>query len=412
MNNFVGIDLGASGTRVTSFGGLITHLPNNTVFVQNEKKVDIEPRVEEGNVEYNFIHALDATIFKIGGMKCEHFPMRAIVGDMAERYSATNVRPSVLKNKTAQRVNFSSAILAVAYEAYVRKLGSKLDLYIALPPMEVKSKKEEVEAMLKGKYTVEMNKMNKEVISFEIENVYCVEESFLALLYFFFGMDLKPTQNAVKYSKGNTLGLDIGASTTDLAVAKDLHYLEKSGQTFKTGGNVIQDYIGNEIRNKFGYDPTVEEKMEVVATGRLPMGNTYVDMSNELKEAKREFAASIVEQMQSYFRMVNIPLQSVRCIVVSGGGSLESYYMDENGEKVITCESVAKFITDEMNNVVDGIDVVEIPGNAREANIRGMFIRAMIDRIKAMKEEAKASGAEVGAVAGNGAVQNTEGNVQ
>lgn len=389
MRSFVGADIGASGTRVTSETGAITDFPNNMVFVDNADKVDIEPRVTGEDATKDFQMALDLTVYKVSGARCEFFPARALIGNIAERYSPTNERPSVARNKSVQRVNYMSMILSVAYERAIHGIDRDVDLYLALPPMEASAQKEVVANNLIGTYEVVMNKMEGKRIGFNIRSVICVEEALMSLLSFFFEVSGKPTQYAKDYATGHVLSLDIGASTTDLAVAKNLQYLEKSGQTYKTGGNVIQAYMSNVIRNRFGYDPTIEELDYVVSTGLLPSGNKHVNMAAELANAKKEFARSIVEQIQSYFRLVNIPLQTVRAIVVSGGGSLASGYIGEDGKFNETCAPASEFITKELNNIVDGIDVIAMPDDARHANIKGIFIKASMDRMKQKKAEAQ-----------------------
>lgn len=386
-NSFVVADIGASGTRFCSESCVVSELPNNMVFIDNADKIDIEARIGGDNKGSDFKAALDVTIYKTEGHKCEHFPARALVGDIADRYSPTNTRPSVLKNKTSQKVNYISTVLSVAYERLVNGVTPDVDLYIALPPMEVKTQKEQVTQSLVGSYEVIMNKLNGEKITFNIKSVTCVEESFMALLSYFFNVDGKLNDNARKYSTGNVMSFDIGASTTDVCIAKNMKYDEKSGQTFKTGGNVIQAHLSNAIRNRFGYDPTVEELDMVVSTGRLPSGNKFVNMEIELQHAKQEFARSVIEQIQSYFRLVNIPLQTVRAIIVSGGGSIASGYTDETGKFIETCASVSEFITKELKNVVDGIDVVSIDNEARLANVKGMFIKASFDALKKRRAE-------------------------
>jgi len=224
---------------------------------------------------------------------------------------------------------------------------------------------------------VKFNRLEKEV-NITIKSMLCVEEGYMALVTFFFNKDGSATANADKYGKGYVLMLDVGSSTTDVVVAKDKRYVEKSGNTIKTGCNVIEANVANGIRAQFGYDPTNEELDFVLRTGRLAMGNSYKDLTVILRRAKEEFARSIIEQLQSYFRLVNIPLQTIRAIVVGGGGSLESKFTDENGNEMVTTGSVSEYVTKELNRVVEGIDVICVDGDPREANINGAYIRAML----------------------------------
>ena len=382
-SKFVCVDLGASGTRTVSKNGIIYEIPNNAVFVDTIDKVDVAIQRNELDAHEDLVGALDVTITKISGGMNPHFPCRVLLGDLADRYSPTCTRPSVLKNKADQQLTFVDAVVAAAHQVLVAGVNPNVNLYVALPPMEVNYNKEVVSNQLAGEYSVKFSRIEKEV-RISIQSVTCVEEAFMALVTFFFNMDGTPTANATEYGTGYTLSLDIGDSTTDLAAAKNMRYVEKSGQTFKTGCNVIKAYMSNVIRGKYGYDPTPEELDTVLRTGRLPMGRKYVELGDHLRRAKQEFARSIVEQLQSYFKLVNIPLAAIGAIVVSGGGSMQSEFT-ENGQTVVTCPPVSEFITTELSRIVDGIDVVAITEEPRKANIKGMFVRAAMDELIAAK---------------------------
>lgn len=374
MMEFVALDLGASSTRYVSNNGKVGILPNNMVFLPMEARVDLEPYNDE--IE----GALDVTIEC--DKESEHFPVRVLIGSMAERYSPTNVRPSVLMNKYMQQINYVSAAVASAVSKIKNNLGDNLLLYLALPPIEVSIGKDKVKESLIGKYKVTFNKLNK-TVEFNIVDVTCFEESFMAILSYFFDVNGKLREQAKKYSTGNILSLDIGASTTDLVVVSDMKYIERSGQTYKTGGNVAREFLRDDLRALYGYDVPEEIADMAMAEGRIQMGNRYEDISKYVEAAKQKFAAQVVEQMQSYFRKVNIPIQSIRAIIVSGGGSMRSEYVDESGNVVITSEPMSYYITKELNKVCPGVEV-ESHIDARLANIYGLFIRANIDLRKRM----------------------------
>jgi len=367
---FVGIDLGASSTRYVSHKGKIGVLPNNMVFLDQNTRVDLEPYSSE--IE----GALDVTIET--DKESKYFPVRVLVGDLAMRYSPTNQRPSGISNKHTQQINYVSAILAAAVCKHKNGMGDNFDIYLALPPVEVNSAKDYVKEQLCGTYKVTFNKLGI-TYEFTVQNVACYEESFLALLAYFFDMNGKPKPAAQKYGYGNVLGLDIGASTTDLAVASNMRYIEKSGQTFKTGGNIARDFLADDLRAMYGFDVPVEIAEMAIAEGRIQLGNTYEDISKYVESAKKKFAEQVVEQIQGYFRKINIPIQSIRAIVVSGGGSMRSEYVDENMNIVITSQPMSHYITEELHKVCPGIEVEPYSENPRYANISGLFIRASID---------------------------------
>jgi hypothetical protein len=368
--NFVALDLGASSSRYVGNDGKIYVLPNNMVFLEEDTQVDLNPY--DSTIE----ESLDVSI-KVDRDSL-YFPARVLIGNLANRHSYTNVRPSVIANKAMQRINYISAVVGVAVSRLRESIrGEKVIVYLGLPPIEVKIAKERVKENLIGKYQVTFNKLHKEV-EFEIVDVVCCEESFMAILSYFFDEYGRLREGSKKYGRGNILSLDIGASTTDLSIVTDMKYVEKSGQTYKTGGNVARDFLIDDLRALYGYDVPHELADAAMAEGRIQMGNSYENIEELVKSAKQKFAAQVVEQIQGYFRKVNIPLQSIRAIVVSGGGSMPSKYI-ENGEVHLTSEPMSSYITKELNNICKGVEVEQHAINPRKANITGMFIRANLD---------------------------------
>jgi len=218
--------------------------------------------------------------------------------------------------------------------------------------------------ILVGKYKVTFNKLGK-TVEFNIVGLDCYEEAYMAALAYFFEMNGSVRGEAKRFANGNVMSLDIGASTTDLAVITNMRYDEKSGKTYKTGGNIARETIADDVRAMFGYDITDAQADIVMSEGRLQTGNVYVDMKSTLKKAKKVFAEQITTQIPAYFRSVNIPIQTIRAIVVSGGGSMRSEYLDENGQTVVTSEPMYKFITDELKHVCPGVEVVEFTENPK-----------------------------------------------
>lgn len=379
--SFVAADLGASSTRYVSNTGKVHVLPNNMVFIDKDANVDQEPY--SNDVE----SALDVTIECDNGSK--HFPARVLIGSMATRYSASSSRPSVMMNKHVQRINYISAVMTVALSKMKYVMSDSVDVYIALPPIEVKTAKDIVAQNLVGNYTVTFHKLNDMQVKFRIDSVSSFEESFMAMLAYFFDMNGQVRDASKRYASGAVLSMDIGASTTDLAVVQNMQYLEKSGKTYKTGCNIAREFLSDYIRAEYGFDVPPEIGDLALAEGRIQMGDTYRDCSEAVEKAKRAFAEQIVEQIQGYFRTVNIPLQTIRAIVVSGGGSMEGSYISEDGKRIATSQPISRFITEELNKVCSGVAVEQFPNNPRLANIMGLFVRANIDMHRKQKMQAE-----------------------
>lgn len=394
MSNFVAIDLGASGTRYTSDSGKIALMPNNMVFLDTTKPVDMEPY--DNAIE----NALEVVINKEGGLVLKKgegvntieetvFPVKALIGTMADRYASTNERPSMLEHKYNQRINYVSVITAAAISRLTQNVGEDINLYIALPPTEIKKAKELMLSNLVGRYVVEFPKyLGGASVKLNIQDVSFFEESFMAMVSYFFTMQGTPREEAKPYMSGQVLSLDIGASTTDIAIIRNGRYLDKSGQTYKEGGNIARDELIDLVQEEYAFALPIEDAERTMAEGRLQLGSSYKVISDLVADSKKVLANQIVNNITHYFQRKEIPLQSIQAIIVSGGGSMQSQYVNEQAEVVKTSEPISMYITESLRKVCPEIVVVPYGEDARLANIRGLFVRAKVDSVKAAKQAA------------------------
>ena len=99
---FVAADLGASSTRYVSNNGTIRVLPNNMEFLSVDDVVDME--LNDQSIE----HALEVVISHTGGdeqFNAMNYPKKLLIGEMAERYNASNLRPNNMMKKSDQPLN-------------------------------------------------------------------------------------------------------------------------------------------------------------------------------------------------------------------------------------------------------------------------------------------------------------------
>ena len=263
-----------------------------------------------------------------------------------------------------------------------------ITLYVGLPPVELstksKSEKQFKEEFI-GNYVIKFRANVNKVVNFRIIDVVCIEESFLTLASFFFKPQGGFRPEAKPYIKGNVLGIDIGASTTDLAVMKDCRFVEKTGQTYKVGGNYVLDMIADGIRAEFGYDPEKDELQKAVETGVIDQGSDVIDISSLVEEAKKEFAIKLVDMMQGYFTKIAMQPHTFKVVVVGGGGSMKSSYVSENGVEVETSHPMSEYIWNEFKMICPSVPVVQVSTDPRHANIIGLYIRAIVDKISNQK---------------------------
>lgn len=368
-------DQGASSTRFSVNNSKVYKNPNNFI------EVDIESDIRNTPYTQEFVDNMDLTISKDG--ESDFFPVRILGGTLAERYSSSSAKPSMLSSKSRQPVNYYSVISSVVNSILLSEdaedCKSPVDVtcYMCLPPVEITGNNENedyVKSQLAGKYTVRLNKMDRE-IEFNIKEVNVYAESVLAVVAFLFNQDATQRTEMAKYNKGYILGFDLGASTADLVLIKDRRFIEHSGYTCKLGGNIIDDLMRSEIRRKFGTEVSNDDIIEAVRTGRLAYGSSYKDVSAELQKCKKQYASMLFEKVETYFASNNIGLQSIKAVFMSGGGSMQSSYMDESGKEIITSPSVGEYIDEMLKKVCDSVDMVLSPSvNPRECNIVGLIL--------------------------------------
>lgn len=374
MSHLLCVDIGASSTRILSSTiKEVRTLRNNMVFIDDfDKEIDLVP------TKMITDYALDVSITR--DTPSNYFPMRVLIGDLADRHSKSQVTPNGVANKTSQRVNYASAITAAAISLLDTDTTEvpEVALYIALPPNEAKTQKEVAKREFSGTYEVKFNKLGK-TVKFNIASVETYEESYLAMVSFIYHTDSRPKPLSTKYKDGYLLSIDIGASTTDLVIVHNLVYKERSGRTFKTGGNVVRDTLNGFILDQFGFELPYEEADRAVIEGRIRLGNTWKDISNLVIAAKRAYAESIINQITNYFTNNSIAMPLMRAFCVSGGGSMESKYEDENGVIVKTSEPMSYYITEALRQYCETIEVEHYDEDPRQANIKGLYMRARID---------------------------------
>lgn len=377
---FVAVDLGASSTRYASNSGKIRVVPNNMEFLDTDEIVDME--LNDASIE----NALELIVYHEGGDEDFNkgaYPKKLLVGELAQRYNSPNRRPNNMMAKNKQPINYYSGVIAVALsKMYTPENTEPVDLYLAFPPIECeKEVKDDVANKFKGHYSVEFPKLGK-TVEFDVENVYVYEESFMAVLSFFFDMNGSIRKSSQQWLNGNILSLDIGDSTTDFVLVQNGKYINRSGQSYRIGGNYVTNRVITAVNREYGYQIPLEDARQVVATGRIQVGNGYADASKIVEKAKRDFAGQLRGHIEAYFGQMNMPLAYIRAIVVSGGGSMPGQYVDSDGMSHPTTAPMSEFITDELKTACPGVEVLSYGENPRMANTSGLFIRAMVNEAK------------------------------
>lgn len=383
--NFVASDLGASGTRYVSDSGKINVLPNNVVVLETGAVTNLEPNAED--IESN----LELTIVKDGAS--QYFPVTLLAGKMAERYSSIFETPDINRHKHDQRINYWSAIMSVAVSKIKYGLDDDLLFVLDVPPIELVPSRKAFKEALVGSYTVTFPKyMGGTEVKFNIVDVQAYEESVMAMASFFFNMAGVPKEENKDFMRGKVLSLDIGASTSDLAVIQDGKFLDYTGRTIKTGGNVARGTFINLITAQEGYDLPEADAEKAIADGRIAVGNGYKEVGDLVNEAKKELAGQLTSSLSTYFQQIRIPIQQIRAIVVSGGGSMAGQYINNDGDVIVTSEPLSKFVTEALQAICPGVVAVPYGEDARFANVKGLFIRSklLLAKLLVARQQAEA----------------------
>lgn len=371
--DFVAVDMGASNTRYLSMDGKINFISNNMCFIKDmDENLDNEWLTDkpEDNIDISIWKDCDS----------EFFPVRALVGEMAARFGSYEIRPTSDKKKVEQKVNYVSVILSTALSKLNNNtIGDELNLFVALPPAEVAypESREKFISNLTGGFKVTFNRINAEgvTVQFKINAVKCVEESRLALLQFV--SDENHPERAQKFSGSNLLSIDIGASTTDMVVFKKGKFQNKTGRTHGVGCNSALEKLVMLARQKYNRELTHEGAEQCLITGRIKSGTQFIEAKDIVEIAKREIANKVISKITGYFQSIDTPISSFDYIIVSGGGSMESSYIDETGKKQPMSEPMSKYITDALIDICPDVEVIQVEEEPRLANIYGLAKLAM-----------------------------------
>lgn len=380
--SFVAIDIGASNTRFVNSDCRFSTIPNNATFIQ---KISAEgkwvPDMVPTDLEPGGKEIFDSLemIINHPGVVSPFFPCHALLGFMSDSSNEGKSYPIPLQNKYDQQVNYLSCITACAISKLQSNLDDNIELFIALPPMEIELGQPEMKKNLVGPWEVTFPKFNGgTTVKFNITDVLCSQEGVLAMTSFFFDLAGIPRQDTAKYGKKTILSIDIGASTTDLAIMQNGRVLSKSVRTYKVGGNDARDHFYNIMQKKVPYDFPMSEADRGMIEGVIQAGADVRIVSEEVEAAKRLMVAQLYNKMVNYFSTVGIPLQTIQTIVVSGGGSMQSQYVDDNNVTTVTSRPLSEFLTETLRSKVPDItvEVINHSDNPRMANITGLYLRA------------------------------------
>lgn len=376
--DYVAIDLGASNTRYISIDRKVNFVDNSMLFIEEGMKMRALDRIDD-TIENNL-----ELIITREGAESKYFAnhTHVYVGELTARSNKNIERVNQNDHKVRQRASYVSVVLAITLSKLKNtNIGERINLFQLLPPSEVASatSKETFIETIKGKYKVELPRIgeNGTVVEFEISDVYCCEEGRMAIIQFL--LDDNHPDNRTKYGNRRIMSIDVGQSTTDVCIFENGKFIERSGNTLPVGCyNCIVSIV--KALESMGKRVTYNDASRCLIDGRRPNGATRKPIPEIVNDAKTFLANDIISRLDGYFTDIGISLDSIEYVVVSGGGSMPSSYIDEQtGKPVIVAESITTHIANAIQTRCDGIEVVHIEDDPRTANIRGLGLWAVVN---------------------------------
>lgn len=315
---------------------------------------------------------------------------RWILGNLAEDMSSTHQSLASDTLKVLQE-EFYLNILGVLY-SYITEYKLTSDdvtLGVLVPPRDYFNERKDIlYAILTNTITIKNNITgDKVVLNLAKEQLVVKPESVVSFIACFIDDKNELTKAGEDYGDKLNVSIDLGHSTTDLAMMDDFSPQKFSFKTLDVATKQLLDYLSAELQRKFaGYIPAEKELIKAFSTGNLTMGAKKVWVGEELNIANKKFALDLYKAVFSYLRALGYNNQQVASYMFSGGGSAElknvksvRTYFAEEVHKV--SEFTDTFTPREYLSVANHVDYSTTPealAPERYANILG-FLRGLRD---------------------------------
>jgi hypothetical protein len=266
---------------------------------------------------------------------------RWILGKLAEDMSSTHQSLASDSLKVVQE-EFYLNILGVVYSTVLEnKIKAKeLTLGVLVPPRDYfHDLKDVLFGVLAREITITNNTTGeKVVVKFTKDTIVVKPESVVAFAACFVNDENEITEAGEKYGELLNISIDMGHSTTDLAIMEEWKPKKNSFKTMDVATSQLLGYLSAEIQRKFsGYIPPEKELVKAFHSGKLTTGATEQWVGDEITLANKKFAMELYSAMHSYLTANGLRFQQVASFMFSGGGSVElknvqsvrSFFMDE-----------------------------------------------------------------------------------
>lgn len=317
-------------------------------------------------------------------------------GQLVDReFKGLELRPSSLQSKTDQLVTEltfnlifyrSLVLLSKVYSVPMSNMKVTFNISTLLPPLDQDINSEKLKEKIMGITSIDAYLPSRLQSTFTVESVNVFPEGVTAFFGALFddgvkeedvafiddvlivpdGNGLKEVEDNKAFNTGYVLILDIGAGTTDVSLILDMELVEASKDTFNRGGNTVQSIIANELKKKYGFAPN--DMSKVVNEAVLEEGVDSYDVEDIVTYAKSVYSKMTLGDLRQYLERLTIPMQSVRGLLVVGGGALPSVR-----DGVVVSPSMAEVLLGYVKDLAPRIRLVNTGGkNLRDLNIIGL----------------------------------------
>lgn len=279
------LDFGRSGIR------MLGKLDNTyRVFSSDFVEIDVNSTTRfEGEVYDDFI-IVKAPNEEIVGR-------RFVKGDSMGYHHGIEKRADTTANKTSQEntyINFAYAIATNILKKGFSTATTEIRCGVCIPSSEYFSDNGQImKSKLTGTYEIKFPMLEDKSVIFKIdgEKLALTAEGVVALV------PLIKTANRAKVVSNIVVVVDVGHGSTDITIAINGKPSGKSSRSYSIGGFTIETAVARYLEEK-NYGSSRSNVLSAIKNGWIRQGLSYIDVSDCVIKAKKEFAEILVEKIK------------------------------------------------------------------------------------------------------------------
>lgn len=403
------LDLGNSETRVIVETGKFQGKFRDTHMFELDNRLSTPFRLLKINMDDDKYTQNNSLVFEVKDtvLSGKEINQKVVTGLLAEyehgmTFSSPDVSIPKYRNHHTLFNTIQALFRTLEYVKDITKTNMSLeeisknisfDLTVLLPPEQAEQSDNNLVSDLKNIKPVHFYLPNT-VIDFNISSVNIQQEGYTAFYGVFLDRRTKEPRTALaKAIMKRILLIDVGEGTTDLMLIDHMKALETTKRTFNIGGSNVKSFARYIVSKETGNTYNSSNFIDAMMTGKLEVGNTIMDISDYVNEAKYNVAYKLVEEIKEYLLATQITPSSINYVLVVGGGTMES----ENKN----IQPLGNFIAEHFKNLTPETDFIDVNTidttltlygkdelfSARNVNILGASILTDVRDLKKVESE-------------------------